>query len=100
VADFFFSAGLATQLAEIKDRGVIAIRTDEVAREHGLNQRQAEILDLLVAQGRQSMERIADHLPKVNRRTIQLDIKIIIGAGLVREVSTLVPPIPTACMRL
>ena len=66
----FFTEGLATQLQEIKDRGVVAIRTDVVAREHGLNQRQADILDLLVAQGRQSMEAITKRFPEVNRRTL------------------------------
>ncbi len=84
----FFSEGLATQLQEIKERGVIAIRTEVVAREHGLNQRQADILDLLVVQKRQSMEQIAGRFPEVTRRTLQRDMKIIIDAGLVREIGS------------
>lgn len=84
----FFCEGLATQLLEIKDRGVVAIRTDVVAREYGLNPRQAEVLDLMVAHGRQSMEGLAGRFPTVNRRTIQRDIKVLIDHGLVREIGS------------
>lgn len=84
----FFSDGLATQLNEIKDRGVIAIRTDVVAREHGLNPRQTEVLDLLVSQGRQSMEQVAGTFPTVNRRTLQRDVKVLIDKGLAREIGS------------
>ena len=79
---------MAIQLHEIKERGVIAIRTDVVAREQGLTQRQADVLDLLVAHGRLSMGQLATHFPDINRRTVQRDMKVLTDKGLAREIGT------------
>ena len=84
----FFTEGLAIQLHEIKERGVIAIRTDVVAREQGLTQRQADVLDLLVAHGRLTMGQLATHFPDINRRTVQRDMKVMTDKGLAREIGT------------
>jgi Fic family protein len=82
----FFVMGLATQLAEVKARGEIAIRSDLAALEHGLNERQAGILDQLMTRGRLILGDMERHFPDVSRRSLQRDIKVLIGKNLVREV--------------
>jgi Fic family protein len=82
----FFVGGLATQLAEVKDRGAIAIRSDVIAREHGLNRRQAGALDELLLLNRLTLSDLERLFPDVNRRTLQRDLKILLQKGLLREV--------------
>ena len=81
----FFVGGLATQLSEVKARGEIAIRSDLLARAHGLNARQADVLDQLLAQGVLTLADLESRSPGVNRRTLQRDIKIMLNRGLLRE---------------
>ena len=47
----FFTAGLATQLDEVKARGERAICRDAVVRQHGLSDRQAAALGHVIEQG-------------------------------------------------
>ena len=82
----FFIAGLTTQLAEVKARGEQAIRSDVVARQHGLNSRQAAALDELLAEGSLTVGGLERSFPGVNRRTLQRDIKVMLDKGLLREV--------------
>jgi hypothetical protein len=84
----FFVGGLATQLSEVKARGEIAIRADLVARGHGLNPRQAAALDLALSEGGLTLATLEQRLPKVNRRTLQRDLKAMVDRGLLREVGT------------
>jgi Fic family protein len=81
----FFVEGLATQLAEVKNRGEIAIRSDIIAQANGLNVRQAVALDQLFSTGRLTLSDLEGRLPEVNRRTLQRDIKLMLGKGLLRE---------------
>lgn len=81
----FFVEGLATQLAEVKARGEIAIRSDVIAKTHGLNVRQAEALDQLFSRGRLTLADLEALFPDTNRRTLQRDLKVMLDKGLLRE---------------
>ena len=84
----FFVGGLATQLSEVKARGEIAIRSDIVAQAYRLNPRQAAALDQVFAHGKLSLADLEHALPDVNRRTLQRDLKGMLGKGLLREVGS------------
>ncbi|HMS18294.1 MAG TPA: Fic family protein, partial [Planctomycetota bacterium] len=47
----FFVQGLATQMSEVKQRGELVIRRDVLVRMYGLNERQAVVLEALMAGG-------------------------------------------------
>jgi cell filamentation protein, protein adenylyltransferase len=84
----FFVGGLATQLNEVKARGEIAIRTDVVARSHRLNPRQAGAIDHVLAHGKLTLSELQRSFPEINRRTLQRDLKAMLGKGLLRELGT------------
>ena len=84
----FFVGGLATQLAEVKARGEVAIRSDLAAKEHRLNPRQAGMLDHLLTHGKMTLGDMEQRFPEVNRRSLQRDIKAMLGKNLVREVGS------------
>jgi Fic family protein len=81
----FFVDGLATQLAEVKARGEIAIRSDVIATANGLNARQAAALEQLFSAGRLTLSDLEQRFPKVSRRTLQRDLKLMLSKGLVQE---------------
>lgn len=81
----FFVEGLATQLAEVKQRGEIAIRSDVIGQAHGLNARQAAVLDQLFATGHLTLAELEERFPDTNRRTLQRDLKVLLAKGLLRE---------------
>jgi len=58
----YFVHGLATQLAEIRARSEIAIRSDVIARAHNLNPRPAAILPPLPASTRKAPRGSCDKL--------------------------------------
>jgi Fic family protein len=82
----FFVEGLATQLAEVKQRGEIAIRSDVLAQAHGLNARQAAALDQLFFRGKLTLSELEERFPETSRRTLQRDLKLLLMKGLLREV--------------
>ena len=84
----FFVHGLSTQLAEIKQRGEQAIRSDVLAHEHGLNDRQAMAIDHLLAHGKLTLNDLESLMPGVNRRTHQRDLKRMTEKKIIREVGT------------
>jgi Fic family protein len=84
----FFVGGLATQLAEVKARGEIAIRGDLAAMEHGLNDRQSGMLDQLLTHGKVTVGDMEKRFPGVSRRSLQRDIKAMVAKNLVREVGS------------
>ena len=84
----YFVEGLATQLAEVKERGEIAIRADLVAARRGLSPRQAAAVDHLLAHGRLTLADLEDLFPEVSRRSLQRDLKSLSTKGLLREVAT------------
>jgi Fic family protein len=82
----FFVEGLATQLAEVKERGEIAIRSDVIAQSHGLNARQAVALDELFVRGKLTLADLEERFPETNRRTLQRDLRVMLSKDLLREV--------------
>lgn len=81
----FFTDGLATQLAEIQARGEQAIRRDVLAGEHGLSDRQALALGHVLEHGRLTIQDYEVLCPGANRRTLQRDLKAMVGNGLFVE---------------
>lgn len=81
----FFVEGLATQLAEVKERGEISIRSDVIAKTHRLNLRQAEALDHLFSSGKLTLADLEQRFPQTHRRTLQRDLKVLVSKGLLRE---------------
>jgi Fic family protein len=78
----FFTLGLATQLDEVKARGERAIRTDLLAREHRLSDRQRIALGQLLETGRLTIQDFEALCPTVNRRTLQRDLQGMVEKGL------------------
>jgi Fic family protein len=84
----FFVEGLATQLAEVRERGEAAIKRDILAKEHGLSKRQAIALGHLLAHGSMSIQDYETLCPDTTRRTLQRDLKRLIDKGLLIEHGT------------
>jgi len=78
----FYTEGLATQLDEVKARGERAIRRDVLARQHGLSDRQALALGLVLDQGRLTIQELEALCPETNRRTLQRDLREMVEMGL------------------
>jgi DeoR/GlpR family transcriptional regulator of sugar metabolism len=72
----------------VKERGEIAIRSDVIAHAHGLNARQAAVLDQLFARGKITLSDLEEQFPEVNRRTLQRDLRLFASKGLLRESGT------------
>ena len=95
----YFVEGLATQMAETKERGEKAIRTDILAKEHGLSDRQALALAYVLEQGALTIQDYEQLCPSVNRRSLQRDLKAMLDNGLLSERGTS-PNDPTKRYRL
>ena len=80
----FFTTGLETQMVEIKQRGEQVIRRDVLVQKHGLNERQAKALDLLIKKGPVHVSELETLCPGVTRRTLQRDLNSLIGLNLIR----------------
>jgi len=78
----YFTKGLATQLAEVKQRGEQAIRRDVLAKRHGLSERQAKALGFVVEHGSLTIQDFEKLCPEVNRRSLQRDLKKLMDGGL------------------
>ena len=78
----FFARGLATQLAEVKQRGEMAIRQDILARRHDLTDRQALALGHVLEHGKLTIAEFQELCPKTARRTLQRDLRVMVGKGL------------------
>jgi DNA-binding HxlR family transcriptional regulator len=81
----YFVEGLSTQLAEVKARGEQAIRRDVIAKKHNLSDRQALALSHILVHGRMSIQDFERLCPRVSRRTLQRDLKLMVDKGLVAE---------------
>jgi Fic family protein len=79
----FFVEGLATQLAEVKQRGEVAIRSDVVAKEYGLTERQQIAMQLLLETAMFDISMLESRIPDVSRRTLQRDLADLEAKGLV-----------------
>jgi len=86
----YFTEGLAAQMLEVREQGELVLRTDLIlgkGRKAGLNERQVDLLSFLLKQGKGSMAEFEATL-KVNRRTLQRDLKLLAEKGFAREVGT------------
>ncbi len=81
----FFTKGLATQLAEVKQRGELAIRQDALARRHGLTSRQVRALGHVLLHGRITIAECQALFPELSRRTLQRDLRSLVEKGLLRR---------------
>ncbi len=84
----YFTEGLSTQLAEVKQRGEQVIHRDVLAREYKLSERQARALGYVLEHGRLTIQEYADLYPDTNRRTLQRDLKDLANKGLLSERGT------------
>ena len=78
----FFTDGLATQLAEVKQRGELAIRQDILARRHGLTDRQVLAVRHALEYGKVTIREFEHICPGVQRRTLQRDLRDLTENGL------------------
>ena len=95
----YFTAGLATQLDEVKARGERTIRRDALVRQHALSDRQAVALGHVIEHGRLTIHDYEKLCPGANRRTLQRDLKALVEKGLLVEAGT-APTDPTRHYRL
>ena len=84
----FFTAGLATQLDEVKGRGERTIRRDALVRRHALPERQAAALGHVIEHGRLTIHDYENLCPEANRRTLQRDLRVLVEKGLLVEAGT------------
>lgn len=78
----YFVEGLTTQLAEVRERGAQAIRRDVLIKEHGLSERQAKALGHILEHGSLTIQDFERLYPKVNRRSLQRDLKVMLDMEL------------------
>ena len=78
----FYTASLAAQLHEIKERGELAIRRDLLARKHALSERQALALDYVLEHGTLTIQQFQYLCQETHRRTLQRDLKALVEKGL------------------
>jgi len=84
----YFVEGLATQLTEVRQRGELAIRRDVFIKEHGLSDRQAKALGHILEHGHLTIQDFESLCPGVSRRSLQRDLKAMIGKRVVVEKAT------------
>ena len=95
----FFTAGLATQLDEVKARGERTIRREALVRQHALSDRQAVALGHVIEHGRLTIHDYEELCPGANRRTLQRDLRALVEKELLAEAGT-APTDPTRYYRL
>ncbi|MFC1534911.1 Fic family protein, partial [Thermodesulfobacteriota bacterium] len=78
----YFIEGLGTQLAEVRERGEQAIRRDVLVKEYGLSDRQAMALGHILEHNSLTIQDFERLCPDVNRRSLQRDLKAMVGHGL------------------
>lgn len=84
----YFVDGLATQLAEVRQRGERVIQRDILAKEHGLSERQIKALGQVMEHGSMTIQDYETLCPGVNRRSLQRDLKTMLDKGLLNESGT------------
>ena len=84
----YFVDGLATQLAEVRQRGERAIQRDILAKEHGLSERQVKALGHVMENGSLTIQDYEVLCPGINRRSLQRDLKPMLDKGLLSEAGT------------
>ncbi|MBI4775254.1 MAG: Fic family protein [Deltaproteobacteria bacterium] len=80
----YFVTGLETQMVEVRERSEQVIRRDVLVKQHGLNERQAKALGLLMRKNSVHISEIEQLCPGVSRRTLQRDMTGLIELNLAR----------------
>jgi len=80
----YFVTGLETQMVEVRERSEQVIRRDVLVKQHGLNERQAKALELLMQTDSVHISEIEQLFSGVSRRTLQRDMTGLIELNLVR----------------
>jgi len=80
----YFVTGLETQMVEVRGRSEQGIRRDVLVKQHGLNERQAKALGLLMRKDSVHISEIEQLCSGVSRRTLQRDMTGLIALNLVR----------------
>ena len=86
----YFTEGLGAQVREVQVTAEPVIRRDMIlarARKGGLKDRPIALLGFLLRAGKATVGECEKGL-KVNRRTLQRDLKLLVEKGLVRQVGT------------
>ncbi len=78
----YFVEGLATQMREVTQRGERVIRRDVIARKLRLSDRQRAALGYALEHGGLTIKDFESLQPDVNRRTLQRDLKAMVGKGV------------------
>ena len=84
----YFTRGLATQLAEVRRRGELAIRQDVLIRSHDLTNRQSKALGYAIEHGRLTIAELQDLFPHISRRTLQRDLSVLVDKRLLNRTSS------------
>jgi len=84
----YFVDGLATQLAEVRQRGERVIQRDILAKEHGLSERQVKAIGHVMEHGSLTIQDYDVLCPGINRRSLQRDLKSMLDNGLLAEAGT------------
>jgi Fic family protein len=74
----YFVEGLATQMNEVRQRGELVIRRDVIARKHGLNEREAQVVEVLLGLNSVAIEDVEAALPGIPRRTLQRHLQVLV----------------------
>jgi Fic family protein len=82
----YFVEGLATQMAEVTERGRRVIRRDVIGREYALNPRQVLAVGYLLEKDELRIEELEVLCPGVNRRTLQRDLRDLVEQGVVKSI--------------
>jgi cell filamentation protein, protein adenylyltransferase len=87
----YFVVGLATQLQEIKVNGEAVVKRGAIlanlTKEHKLNDRQLSLLEAIYDSERMTLSELENVL-KINRRTLQRDLKKFLEVGVIKEISS------------
>jgi len=78
----YFTEGLATQLAEVQQKGELLIRQDVLTLKYSLSERQKAVVGLALRQSAFSIKELEALLPGVHRRTLQRELKELLDQGL------------------
>jgi Fic family protein len=79
----YFITGLETQMTEVKQRGEQVIQRDVLVQKHDLNKRQGMALEFLMQYGKMTIQDFESICPKVNRRSLQRDLKGLLDKKMV-----------------
>lgn len=82
----YFVTGLETQMVEVRERSERVIRRDVLVQQHGLNERQAKALGHLIGHGKLTIQDFETLCPKVNRRSLQRDLKGMLDRKVIVEI--------------